>query len=102
MTTFEFFKAQLDEAVAKGYTDQINPEIKPGTYRWVKVCSEWFFGGAWDYQMKDVTDLKEMLDQKLLKVREYSNWQNRMLGQTRHISLTVKGVRAFYQTIIQK
>ena len=100
MTTFEFFKAQLDDAVAKGYTDQINPEIKPGTYRWVKVCSEWFFGGAWEYQMKDVTDLKEMLDQKLLKVREYSNWQNRMLGQTRHTSLTVKGVKAFYKAMI--
>ena len=41
-----------------------------------------------------------MLDQKLLKVREYSNWQNRMLGQTRHISLTVKGVKAFYKAMI--
>ena len=27
MTTFEFFKAQLDEAVEKGLTNRINPEI---------------------------------------------------------------------------
>ena len=100
MTAFEFFKAQLDEAVEKGLTNRINPEIKPGSSKWVQVCADWWFGGAWDYQMKDVTDLKEMLDQKLLKIREYSNWQHRMLGQTRHISLTVKGVRAFYKAMI--
>lgn len=100
MTTFEFFKNQLDKAVEDGLTAQINPEIKPGSYKWVKVCADWFFGGAWDYQMKDVTDIAEMLDQKLLKVWEYSNWQNRMLGQTRHISLTVKGIKAFYKAMI--
>lgn len=102
MTTFEYFKKQLDEAVEQGLTARINPEIKPWTYKWVKVCGDWFFGGAWDYQMKEVTDLREMLDKKLLKVREYSNWTNRQLGQTRHISLTNMGLREFYKSIIQK
>lgn len=46
MTTFEFFKNQLDEAVEKGLTNRINPEIKPGSFKWVKVCADWFFGGA--------------------------------------------------------
>lgn len=45
MTTFEFFKAQLDDAVEKGLTERINPEIKPGTYKWVKVCAGWFSAG---------------------------------------------------------
>ena len=100
MTTFEFFKARLDEAVEKGLTGRINPDIKPGTYKWVKVCADWFFGGAWDYQMKEVTDIAKMREQKLLKVMEYSNWRARQLGQTRKYALTNKGIRAFYNAMI--
>ena len=101
MTTFEFFKAQLDEAVAAGYTAHINPEIRPGTLKWVKVCADWFFGGAWDYQMKAVTDIREMREQGLLKVMEYSNWKARQLGQTQKIALTNKGLREFYKVMIK-
>ena len=100
MTTFEFFKAQLDDAVAAGYTARINPEIKPGSFKWVKVCADWFFGGAWDYQMTDVPDIAEMREQKLLKMMEYSNWKARQLGQTRKYALTNQGIRAFYKAMI--
>ena len=102
MTTFEFFKAQLDEAVEKGLTNRINPEIKPGSFKWVKVCADWFFGGAWDYQMKGVTDIAEMRAQGFLKVMEYSNWKARQLGQTRKIALTNKGLREFYKVMIKR
>ena len=101
MTAFEFFKAQLDDAVAAGYTAHINPEIKPNTLKWVQVCADWFFGGAWDYQMKEVTDIAEMRAQGFLKVMEYSNWKARQLGQTRKIALTNKGLREFYKTMIK-
>ena len=97
MTAFEFFKAQLDEAVEKGLTNRINPEIKPGSFKWVQVCADWWFGGAWDYQMKEVTDIREMREKGLLKVMEYSNWRARQLGQTRKIALTNKGIREFYR-----
>ena len=97
MTTFEFFKAQLDDAIAAGYTARINPEIKPGSFKWVQVCADWWFGGAWDYQMKEVTDIREMREQGFLKVMEYSNWRARQLGQTRRIALTKKGIREFYR-----
>ena len=97
MTTFEFFKAQLDEAVEKGLTNRINPEIKPGSSKWVQVCADWWFGGAWDYQMKEVTDIREMREQGFLKVMEYSNWRARQLGKTRKIALTNKGIREFYR-----
>ena len=100
MTTFEFFKAQLDEAVENGLTSWINPEIKPGSFKWIKVCADWFFGGAWDYQMRDVTDIAEMREQKLLKVMEYSNWKARQLGQTRKYALTNQGIKAFYKAMI--
>ena len=100
MTTFEFFKTQLDEAVTLGLTDRINPEIEPGTYKWVEVCADWFFGGAWDYQMKDVTDITEMREQKYLKVIEYSNWKARHLGKTRKYALTNSGIKAFYEAMI--
>ncbi len=101
MTAFEFFKAQLDEAIEKGLTDRINPEIKPGSFKWVKAAADWFFGGAWDYQMKEVTDIQEMRDKKLLRITEYTNWKARQLGQTRRIALTNAGVREFYRTMIK-
>ena len=101
MTAFEFYKAQLDEAVEKGLTQRVNPEIKSGTLKWVQVCADWFFGGAWDYQMREVTDIAELREQKLLKVMEYSNWRARQLGQTRKIALTNKGVREFYKVMIK-
>ncbi len=100
MTTFEFFKAQLDDAVEKGLTRRIDPEIKPGTYKWVRVCGNWFFGGAWDYQMKEVTDIDEMREKKFLKVMEYTNWKARNLGQTRKIALTNAGLREFCKKMI--
>lgn len=100
MTAFEFFKAQLDEAVNMGLTQRINPEIKAGSLKWVQVCADWFFGEAWDYQMKDVTDIQKMREQKFLKVMEYTNWRARQLGQTRKYALTNKGIRAFYKAMI--
>lgn len=50
--------------------------------------------------MKDVTDIAEMREQKLLKVMEYSNWKARQLGQTRKYALTNHGIKAFYKAMI--
>ena len=101
MTAFEFYKAQLDDAIQNGMGERINPEIKPGTFKWVKACADWFFGGAWDYKMKEVTDVAEMKAAGFVKIVEYSNWVNRHLGQTRYIALTNKGVREFYNQMIR-
>ncbi|MBR2256803.1 MAG: hypothetical protein IJ899_05565 [Blautia sp.] len=63
---------------------------------WVKCAADWFFGGAWDYEMKDVVDLQEMKEKKLIKVVEYTDWKSRQLHQTKKIALTNKGIKAFY------
>lgn len=104
MTTFEFFKNQYDEAMADGcgVTKVCTINYKPNTYAWVKCAADWFFGGAWDYQMKEVTDIQEMKEKKYLKLMEYTNWKARQLGQTKHYSLTNAGVRAFYNAMIKR
>ncbi len=104
MTIFEFFKKQLDEAIInmnKGFGFQISPEIKVGTYKWTKVCADYIFGGAYDYELKGVTDINEMKEKKLIKINEYSNWKARMLGQTKYISLTIQGIKEFHKTMIK-
>lgn len=103
MTTFEFFKDQLDKAVAQGCgtTKVCTINLKYMSYGWVKAAADWFFGGAWDYQMKEVTDIAEMREKKLLKVMEYSNWRARQLGQTRKYALTNKGIKEFYKTMVK-
>ena len=102
MTCFEFFKEQLDKAVAEGCgTTKVCTINLPYMSRaWVKAAADWFFGGAWDYQMKDVTDIREMREQGFLKVMEYTNWKARQLGQMRKYALTNKGIREFYNTMI--
>ena len=103
MTTFEFFKNQLDEAVAEGCgTTKVCTINHPFmSYAWVKCAADWFFGGAWDYEMRDVIDLTEMKEQGFIKIMEYSNWKARQLHQTRKIALTNKGIKAFCKEKIQ-
>ena len=105
MTTFTFFKEQLDKAIADGCGTTkiciINPEIKKDSFRWLKCASEMFFGGAYDYKMKDVTDIREMKELGYIKFLDYSNWEARMTGKTRKIALTNKGLRAFYNEMIK-
>ena len=103
MTTFEFFKDQLDKAVAQGCgTTKVCTINHPFmSYAWVKCAGDWFFGGAWDYQMKGVTDIQEMREQKLLKAMEYTNWKARQLGQTKKYALTNKGIREFYKAMVK-
>ena len=102
MTAFEFFKNQLDAAVAKGCgtTKVCTINYPYMSYEWVKAAADWFFGGAWDYQMREVTDIPEMRERKLVKVCEYTNWKARQLGQTRKIALTNKGIKAFYKAMV--
>ena len=102
MTCFEFFKDQLDRAVAEGCgtTRVCAISHEPMSYAWVKCAADWFFGGAWDYQMKEVADVAEMKAAGFIKIMEYSNWKARQLGQTRKIALTNKGIRAFYKATI--
>ena len=99
MTTFEFFKLQVDEAITKGYgTTKVCIINHPFmSYAWVKYAADWFFGGAWDYQFKDISDISEMKEKGYLKVCEYTDWKSRKLGQTRKYALTNKGIRAFYK-----
>ena len=103
MTTFEFFKDQLDEAVEQGCGTTkvctINHTFM--SYAWVKCAADWFFGGAWDYQMKEVTDIQEMREKKYVKVMEYTSWKARQLGQTKKYALTNLGLKAFYKTMVK-
>ncbi len=103
MTTFEFFKDQLDKAVIQGCgTTKVCTINHPFmSCAWVKCAADWFFGGAWDYQMKEVTDNQEMREKKFLKVMEYTNWTNRNLGKTRKYALTNKGLKEFYKTMVE-
>ena len=103
MTCFEFFKDQFDRAVEEGCgTTKVCTINLPYMGRaWVMAASNWFFGGAWDYQMKEVTDIGEMKEKGFVKIIEYSNWKARQLGQTRKIALTNRGVREFYDTMIK-
>ena len=75
MTTFEFFKQQLDEAIAKGCgTTKVCAINHPMmSYEWVKYAADWFFGGAWDYQFKYISDISEMKEKGYLKVCEYTD-----------------------------
>ncbi len=103
MTCFEFFKNQLDKAVAEGcgVTKVCTINLPFMSRAWVKTAADWFFGGAWDYQMKEVIDVAEMKTAGYIRIMEYTNWKARQLGQTRKIVLTKKGIQAFYNKMIK-
>ncbi len=104
MTTFEYFKIQLDDAVAQGCgtTAVCKSMHEPMSYAWIKCAADWFFGGAWDYEMKEVTDLKEMKEQKFIKILESQSYRALRTGQTRKIALTNKGLKEFYKRMIEQ
>ena len=106
MTICEFFKNQYDEAIAKGagtkYVCCINQETAPkGSWEWVKISADYFFGGAYQPQFEKVgitaEQLNEAKEKGFLKYKYYSNWQARQLGQQDVWQLTNKGLKALYK-----
>ena len=105
MTVFDFFKRQLDDAIAEGCGTTkiciIDPSIKKDSFRWLAAAADHFWGGEWWFNMKDVTDIREMKELGYIKYIDYSNWMARQTGKTRKIALTNKGLRAFYNEMIK-
>lgn len=102
MTTFEFFKTEYDKV--RDYAIKcINPEIPVDSFEFVKLAWDYCFGStvqvdAW-YNIKGVEDTKEMFEKGFLKKWDDTSWKARQLGTTRHVALTVKGLKAFYKTM---
>ena len=106
MTICEFFKKQYDEAIERGagtkYVCCINQETAPkGSWEWVKISADYFFGGAYQPQFEKVgitaEQLNEAKEKGFLKYKYYSNWQARQPGQQDVWQLTSKGLKALYK-----
>lgn len=57
-------------------------------------------GGGWDYQLKKAgithEQIVKAIENKFIKKKEYTNWENRKRGQTTCYLITVKGIKALY------
>lgn len=102
MTTFEFFKASYDKD-HDWLVKCINPEIEVDSFHFVQVAWRNVWGGTvavdpW-YNIKGVTDTKEMFELGYLKKWDDGSWIARHDGTSRHIALTAKGLKAFYKAM---
>lgn len=102
MTTFEFFKAEYDK-IHNYAIKCINPEIEVDSFHFVQIAWRNFFGGTskvdeW-YNIKDVTDTQEMIEAGYLRKKDDTSWAAKQRGLTRHVILTAKGLKAFYEAM---
>lgn len=107
MTICEYFKKQYDEAIEKGAGTTkcccINQKTAPkGSWEWVKIAADYFFGGAYQQQFEKAGITREQLNEAkekgYMKYKYYSNWQARQLGQTDVWQLTNKGLKILYKS----
>lgn len=106
MTICEFFHNQFHEAVSKGAGTtkvcKISEDIPSGSFEWVKIASDYFFGGAYQPTLLasgiTIEQLCQAKEQGYLKYKYYSNWQARQLRQTDYWALTRKGLKALYKS----
>lgn len=100
MTVFEYFKKQYDEN-HEYIAERINPEIPVDSFKFVKVAYENFFGGTTEvdsmYNIFGVSDTQEMLQLCYVRKWDDNSWLAKQKNSTRHISLTLKGLREFYK-----
>ena len=102
MTVFEFFKNQYDKH-HDIFVKCINPEIPVDSFEFVKIASNYWFGGTvhvdpW-FNIIGTEDTKEMFEAGYLKKWEESNWMARQTGTSRHVALNAKGLKAFYKAM---
>lgn len=100
ITTFEFFKNLYDVATgANG--GKASFKLMDTTYKTVKEAMNDYFGAAYDFQMKkagvDMAEVQELVEQKLVGHKHYSNWSDRQKGTTDLYFLTAKGMRQWYK-----
>ena len=92
MTICEFFKNQYDEAIEKGagtkYVCCINQETAPkGSWEWVKISADYFFGGAYQPQFEKVGITVEQLNEAKEKgFLKYKYYGKRVKGSLQSIS----------------
>lgn len=102
MTTFEFFKDQYDKK-HDYLVECIHKDIPVDSFHFVEVAAKVAFGGTvkvdpW-YNIIGVDDTKEMFAQGYLKKWDDGSWYARHAGTSRHVALTVKGLKAFYKAM---
>lgn len=104
MTTFEFFKGLYDKN-HDYFISRINSEIPVDSFKFVHTVWQNFWGGTTEvdsmYNIIGVSDTKEMLDKGYLKKWNDNSWKAKKLGTSRHVSLTAKGLRTFYNTVFK-
>lgn len=101
MTICEYIRAEYEKYIN-------TPDKQKGmlilseksSYEYVKNFCDYVCGGGWDYQLAKAGITQEQIDKalasKYIKVKHYSNWENRMRGQTTLYLLTAKGIKAMY------
>lgn len=101
MKVMDWYMRQFIEYEAMPDKDKpIIIKVPYGTYEYVKLYFQYGCEGGYDYQFKGVgislDDLKEAVEKKLMKHREYSSWEARQRGMTDYYSITIKGIKAIY------
>lgn len=99
MTTFEFFKQKYDEK--HDYLVKcINPEVSVDSFKFVQIAWRNVWGGTTQvdpyFNIIGVDDTSEMFELGYLKKWDDGSWYARQSGTSRHIALTAKGLKAFY------
>ena len=76
MKGFEFFKKQYDER-HQVMVERINPQYPDGTYEFVHIAWQYFFGDAkadgW-FRVNGIDDIEWMYEQKYMRKIERSSW----------------------------
>ena len=102
MTTFEYFKTRYDKN-HDYMVECIKKDIPVDSYHFVEVAYGFCFGGTTEvdpwFNIKGVSDTKEMFEQGYLKKWDDGSWIARHNGTSRHIALTKKGLKAFYKSM---
>ena len=95
MTTFQFFKAQYD-ANHDYMVECIKKDIPEDSFRFVQVAAKFAFGGTHEvdqnFNIIGTTDGDEVF--KLGYIKRVDTY--RYGKPYRHVSLTAKGLKAFY------
>jgi len=103
MKGFEFFKKQYDER-HQVMVERINPQYPDGTYEFVHIAWQYFFGDAkadgW-FRVNGIDDIEWMYEQKYMRKIERSSWEARQRGQQYYAALTIKGLKHLYKNYIK-
>lgn len=91
MTTFEFFKAQLDKSIAEGKMPY------PISFPDIRIPRDASWGGAWGSEAKNISDLQEMIEKGLIKHFHLAEKQSEDTLETELYLLSSEGRILFYE-----